>query len=419
MRQVRERPLEEHDLLTQDIVRRIGGDMDRRAAGEDCTERLREEVEAINLTPLNEGPGEGYHRSTTHEHGRAPASTSNHLTQHNRHKQEMQRVRRFIDTWGERGKDVVRYEWTHYKRVLQTSWRSRWVNVNDPHDKAIQRIYHRDETSHEDWSGICKRLPDARPVEAEETSNTSRLEDEYLDATLPKGSVYAVPEVAAGAGGEGAIVPFHGHGEGVPIFEVVNVRGAHSRPHLMHTHRSADEPAMWANFAVEIQMMEVCAESVAKGANRGDLDGLVVATRGDLFWASARDLASFDAFAHGLFGWQSVEAIPESPGTLSLVRPERARPMMPITDESCPTYCVERYIRTMGWAPIRGSVDHTEVVPTNKVYDGRIAPRMKKVLRYGGLSVQVYALDFTYSVTTTSIILQMFIARFACGTRGE
>ena len=50
MRQVRARPLEEHDCLTQIIVRRLGGDIDRRARGEDASDALQQEVLALKTS---------------------------------------------------------------------------------------------------------------------------------------------------------------------------------------------------------------------------------------------------------------------------------------------------------------------------------------------------------------------------------
>ena len=59
MRQVRARPLEDHDSLTQMIMRRVGGDIERRAHGEEASLVLIEEVKRTNDSPLNESLGEG------------------------------------------------------------------------------------------------------------------------------------------------------------------------------------------------------------------------------------------------------------------------------------------------------------------------------------------------------------------------
>jgi len=95
MRQVRARPLEEHDPVTQSTVRQFGGAMDRVAAGEEPTPEWLAEVELFNLACLDESCGEGYHRGTSQELSRAPASGNEHLKRANRFQQERLRVRNF------------------------------------------------------------------------------------------------------------------------------------------------------------------------------------------------------------------------------------------------------------------------------------------------------------------------------------
>ena len=71
--QVEERPLSDHDPVTQDIVARLGPDIQRRAAGGELSPALALEVKILNNSPLDESCGEGFHRSTTHEKVRAPS----------------------------------------------------------------------------------------------------------------------------------------------------------------------------------------------------------------------------------------------------------------------------------------------------------------------------------------------------------
>ena len=51
MMQVSSKPLEEHDLATQDIVRRIGPDLEARAKGEQITAAPAGELQALDNIP--------------------------------------------------------------------------------------------------------------------------------------------------------------------------------------------------------------------------------------------------------------------------------------------------------------------------------------------------------------------------------
>jgi hypothetical protein len=59
MRQVEAVPMEQHDAMTQQIMRTFGGDIARRAAGGDASADLLAEVERFCDVPLDESCGEG------------------------------------------------------------------------------------------------------------------------------------------------------------------------------------------------------------------------------------------------------------------------------------------------------------------------------------------------------------------------
>ena len=74
MRQVRSLPLEQHDPLTQTVIRRLGGAIERVAEGEEPSPELLAEQELFDLCPLDESIGEGYHAGTSNEKRRAHAA---------------------------------------------------------------------------------------------------------------------------------------------------------------------------------------------------------------------------------------------------------------------------------------------------------------------------------------------------------
>ena len=69
-----------------------------------------------------------------------------------------------------------------------------------------------------------------------------------MSAVLVRDHYYAVPERVESINEDGNQEV---HYEMSP-FQVVGVRGSHSRPHVMHTFESADEPALYASLAVEL-----------------------------------------------------------------------------------------------------------------------------------------------------------------------
>ena len=134
MRQVRAKPLAEHDPATRDIVGRLEADLLARAAGGPCSDALKAEVKRIRHTPFDESCGEGYHRTTNHEKVRAPSATVAHLKRQTRVKGVVKTVRSFKAKHGQRGIAIFDYEWHHFTRLLQTRHNHRWrVRRIKPH----------------------------------------------------------------------------------------------------------------------------------------------------------------------------------------------------------------------------------------------------------------------------------------------
>ena len=74
------------------------------------------------------------------------------------------------------------------------------------------------------------------------------LAHEYLRAALDLDQYYVVPRHAEHIDEEGRSVSASCQF----LFQVLSISGSHSRPHLMHTFQSPDEPANWASLAAEV-----------------------------------------------------------------------------------------------------------------------------------------------------------------------
>ena len=194
MRQLRAKPWQQHDPLTRQLADAVGGDIQRRSEGGEVTPALQEAVDRACEIPLNEQPGEGYHRATNLEQRRAPASTSQHIKAMTRFKPTLAKTEKFMETHGDRGSAVVRFEWRAWKRIIQTDVRKQWQPVHKPSDEVFARIYREDAKAREDFSSICSRLPPSCSMVPEKVSGQEALRNEYLVATLQDNSVYSVSQ---------------------------------------------------------------------------------------------------------------------------------------------------------------------------------------------------------------------------------
>ena len=314
MRQVRSRPLEEHDALTRWLMQRIGGDVDRRAQGEDASPALVLEVYIINLSPLEEGCGESWHRASNLEHIRAPASSSAHLKQEPRFKQEQARILSFMDKHGERGRDVIRYEWGAWKRVLQTQWKSRWTPVRLNPQAALQKILHDDDMGNEDWSLIVNKEVPPRPTQTEDNSGDRGLRTEYLSSVFNRHAFYAYPQRVENIDEDGQPEV---HRE-TTFFEVLHKRDGHSRPHVMPTFETPDEPYLTASLALEIQPMQQVPESIDIAGQIPSLDTPSLFPDAEPYWINVHDIAPFNVLAHDLLTWKTSTVSEDQEGVLVL-----------------------------------------------------------------------------------------------------
>ena len=327
LEQVRSRPLEEHDLYVQLFMRKLGGDLYQRSLGEPCTPALQQEVDELCWACLDEACGEGYHRYTSQEHTRAPGGSSMHLKRHPRFHQELERLKKF-QAMGERGREVVNYEWSNRKRVLQTKWERRWQPKQVTEEMVFKKLYHEDEMAAEDWTLITHRLPPERRVVPKDQTNRSRLEDEYISATIRPGDYYGTPDQEEDVGPDGQPVSR----EVLNVWQLVSVRGSHSRPHTMPTYETADDPVHTANHAVEVQPMQ---QQVRDEEGRDapvvnpPPDHITVFEDADSFWAPIRRLGDFDTLSRSLWTWTDAVASVDTPGCMELSGLRKAKPSVP------------------------------------------------------------------------------------------
>ena len=190
----------------------------------------------------------GYHRSTSHEKQRASASTEIHLKQSTRFKKSVANVTDFLDVHGERGEQVLRYEWRCWKRVLQTDEKHRWRPVLEPGGDVIKRIYREDRKAEDDFALICSREAIVRPVEREDVDGKDEVLHEYLGSVLQGDGQYSVSTRTTQPGPDGNLERV----VKTVFFNLIETAHGGHRPKMMHTVSSADNVGLTAHFAMQI-----------------------------------------------------------------------------------------------------------------------------------------------------------------------
>ena len=168
---------------------------------------------------------------------------------------------------------------------------------------------------------------------------------------------------------------------------------------------------MFAALPVELQRYACVHAEGCPARNAGDLDNMQVIAVGDTEWLSALDLANWEDLAHKLYTWATQELSDDDDGVIVLRGPERANPLMPIMDQTCPTLLVYGALEQKGWTPVRGVVELTLQNYRGKRFDGRLAIKHKTYFQV------CHAVD-TCIRLTSSIPSQQVIKFYQCLLKG-
>ena len=139
------------DTLSREYLATLLDSLEAVANGGPVDEKLRREIVRLGNSPLDAGPGEGYHRSTHLTQKRASASRVPHLLASTREKANRKLCKNIIRKYGEKGKRLFRFEWRHYKRILQTTRQKRFTPVHMARDKFYKKLYRLDSDDEDDF----------------------------------------------------------------------------------------------------------------------------------------------------------------------------------------------------------------------------------------------------------------------------
>ena len=355
----RSRPFAEQDLLTQYLLRKHEVALDSVADGNPCPADLAEEVKVYADTPLDESAGEGYHRGTHLTRIRARAAKTPYLKQATRAKENNRLLKKFL-RMGQSGRQVIRFEWRQWKRVLQVRPRSLWKSRKMKSRAAFERIYRMDEMAEVDWTAVCGPVvapgqgPPPAPLLAEtkDQRTLSRLRIEYLASVLDLKRWYEIMVPVADIDEEGRPV----ERQEKRFFQLLNRAYGQSRPKLMPTIESH-------SLLVNTEKLALCLQEATENSSVGGLgEGhYVIHADSDPRWVKWSDLGPWEAVHRSLTRFGSVEGAAEHAGCIELRNPELARCQIALNDERCPTLCILIELRRRGWRMTQGRVVHTGV----------------------------------------------------------
>ena len=369
IRSATSRPSDEQDPLTNYLHETHRADLLARADGAACTEPLSKEVSKFDEVPLDETPGEGYHRDTHRTLVRATAAATAYVKQSTRTKANIKLLQRWM-RMGPGGKRVVRYEWRAWKRVLQVRRCSLWKPMGRmSRNKMFNRIYRMDEEAEFDWSLYCHRVNAAGQGLAPEPESldgrqTDGLRIEYLSSVLKTKQYYSaeVPQAGMDEDGRPCVRQVKTY------FQVIAMTSDRSRPHLMPTNETRDDISQRARLAVCVQEMAVKPGVMPDGQS-------VVFSNSNAIWKTWRDLGPFATVRNTLTKYQLAVGIEGHPGCIVLSNPMAAIPDFLFTDFKCPTLMILDELRRRGWKAIRDRVNHESLVIGD--YQGTEAIKMK------------------------------------------
>ena len=266
--------------------------------------------------------------------------------------QNVDQLKRLI-RMGDRVKKVLRFEWRNCSRVLQGRKKNLWRSKRIPAKDVFDAVYHQNLESEEPWDFVAS--PVAAPGQGvgtqvgEAGENKDLLRVEYLLDVLAPPQWYQIEVPEAGLDSDGRLERRTVKKQ----FQLVATSSVKSRPKLMPTVESRDDPVIVKRLALHVQEV-----AIMPGPEFTD-GTLVVYPDSDLRWISYEDLGPWTPVMDSLSVFRDVQGL-DRPGCVQLSEPEFARPAHLLTDLKRPTLCMVTESYRRGWNPLRKKTIHKE-----------------------------------------------------------
>ena len=327
-----------------------------RGRGEPVSIALADEVKILQSIPLDEGPGEGYHRQTHLTMERAQASSAPWVMASVRHKQSLDLNKTLLNTYGEKGAKVFKYEWRNFKRVLQPSMKNKWRNVRMTDGKFYNKLYRLDEVADEDnWDDAFRDVgsgPNQRPP----PDSATKVKSQYLVSVYKEKSFYSFPTSRSEVAGDGQL---HDVAETV-YFQVLGVYSPQGRMQRIASAHEETDVLSTARTAICAQYLEKWEADPEREDRRED-NVVTAFFDTDPFYINILDIVPFQVAASSMAEWDSNAS--STRDCIDLKNPRRTHLQFDALGDNVPAYVPLRALRDIGWTSRAGKVIHDRESP--------------------------------------------------------
>jgi hypothetical protein len=199
--QIRSKPIDKHESLTVHMTLHEES-LENVANGGAPSDELLCEIKALRNVPLDESPGEGFHRASHVAQNRGSCTRLPYVKASLRFKENITRVKQFMKKHPKLGPRVVRYEFQNFKRVAQGKPESAHRSARQTDACFFNKVYRIDQAFF-DWAtvvdgGVGLATDTLKP---DAISSTRR---EYLQCVLSNYNYFSMPAEVAEPSAEGA-----------------------------------------------------------------------------------------------------------------------------------------------------------------------------------------------------------------------
>ena len=319
------------------------------------------QIKKLDNISWNAGPGESYHRRTHKTIEDARASRDPWILASTRQQQNLDKASAFIDSHGELGKQVWRFEFCKYKRVLRTTFHKQFKPVRQTDKEFFRSLYRLNAEDWDDWQPVLDAAvrddddapPAPRPPMKREP--TDGCTQQYLLHVFKVEACYSV-RLADDAGGDDVAAVVE---EKWSYFQVVDIHvGAHRAKIIKTLTADEQDEIRDSPFALSIQYMDIHRDhGPARKSMYFDTDILCV---------HPFDIAPWERLAQTMQIWDQQQS--ETKGCFDLVNPRNTWPTLSLMDAGIPVVCILRRFWNEKWKGANGIVKHEDLT---KHYDSR------------------------------------------------
>ena len=156
---------------------------------------LADTIRRLRHTPIDEGVGEGYHRTTHLTKMRSFHSKVAWLLGSTRLMHDLNLIREFLSSNGTLAATVLRFEWKRFKRLLRPSDRKKWIPLKYSDKTFFNKLY-RIERNPDDWSALINaKAPRTSDDDDPKGGDFGQVKNEWLRSVFKKDETYSVQEV--------------------------------------------------------------------------------------------------------------------------------------------------------------------------------------------------------------------------------